>query len=402
MHYVNKETLIEQHKKQLLGKASGIDKVTKEEYDRNLSENLDNLINKMKRFSYKPQPVRRTYIPKPGSDNKRPLGIPSYEDKLVQGAMAYVLNEIYETKFLDISYGFRPNRSAHMATREINQTIMTKQVNYIIDADIKGFFDNVNHEWLMKFLAHDIGDNNFLRYIVRFLKSGIMEDMKYVESDKGTPQGGVISPVLANVYLHYVLDLWFNSVRKHFKGEMYIVRYADDFVIMCQYENEANKLYELLKERLLKFGLEISEEKSKIIPFGRNKGDKRDFSFLGFTYKNGKTRTNKYAVKLITDRTKLKIKKRVAKEWMVKNMHTPFEPLFKTLDRKLQGHYNYYGVSGNFNSLTKFYKYILFELFKVLNRRHQKRSMKFKDFIRIWDYYIKTPKIKVDIWGWAK
>ena len=177
MHYVNKDTLREEHRKQKYGKATGIDKVSKEEYELNLEENLENLLARMKRFSYKPQAVRRTYIPKAGSDKMRPLGIPAY--------------------------GFRKRRDCHQAIREINQTVMTKKVNFVVDADIKGFFDNVDHRWLMKFLEHDIQDKNFLRYIVRFLKSGIMEDLKYYESDKGTPQGGLISPVLANVYLHY-------------------------------------------------------------------------------------------------------------------------------------------------------------------------------------------------------
>lgn len=211
MCYVNKETLMEQHKKQMKGKASGIDGVTKEQYNENAESNIENLLNRMKKFSYKPQAVKRVYIPKTGSDKLRPLGIPAYEDRLVQGCMAYVLNEIYETKFLDCSYGFRPNRNCHQTIREINQTIMTKKVNYILDADIKGFFDNVDHNWLIEFLKHDIGDKNFLRYISRFLKSGIIENLKYYESDKGTPQGGLISPVLANVYLHYVLDLWFEK-----------------------------------------------------------------------------------------------------------------------------------------------------------------------------------------------
>ena len=203
MHYVNKDTLREEHRKQKYGKATGIDKVSKEEYELNLEENLENLLARMKRFSYKPQAVRRTYIPKAGSDKMRPLGIPAYEDRLVQGVMRKVFDQIYEWRFYDFSYGFRKRRDCHQAIREINQTVMTKKVNFVVDADIKGFFDNVDHRWLMKFLEHDIQDKNFLRYIVRFHKSGIMEDLKYYESDKGTPQGGLISPVLANVYLHY-------------------------------------------------------------------------------------------------------------------------------------------------------------------------------------------------------
>lgn len=287
MHYVNKDTLKEEHKRQKYGKSTGVDRVSKEEYATNLEENLDNLLARMKRFSYRPQAVRRTYIPKAGSDKMRPLGIPAYEDRLVQGVMRKVLDQIYEWRFYDFSYGFRKGRNCHQAIREINQTVMTKKVNFVVDADIKGFFDNVDHKWLMKFLEHDIQDKNFLRYLVRFLKSGIMEDLKYYESDKGTPQGGLISPVLANVYLHYVLDMWFDKVvRKRSKGEVYIVRYADDFVCFFQYENEARAFYEALKERLVKFGLELSEEKSRIMRFGRfakqhsKDGKTENFDFL--------------------------------------------------------------------------------------------------------------------------
>lgn len=207
MYHINKETLIKEHQKQNNNKASGIDKMTKEKYETNLYNNIDNLLQRMKTFSYKPQAVRRTYIPK-ANGKLRPLGIPAYEDKLVQGVMANILNEVYEPRFLDCSYGFRPNRSCHDAISRIKKSIMTRPVNYILDADIKGFFDNVDHKWLIKFLENDIEDKNFIRYIVRFLKSGIMEKEIIKESLKGTPQGGLISPVLANVYLHYVLDMW--------------------------------------------------------------------------------------------------------------------------------------------------------------------------------------------------
>lgn len=309
MHKVNKETLKEQHKRQQQGKASGIDQMTKEEYEINLDENLDNLIKRMKSFSYRPQPVRRSYIPK-ANGKLRPLGIPAYEDKLVQGAMADILNEIYESIFLDCSYGFRPKRNCHDVIRYINNTIMTKKVNYIVEADIKGFFDNVDHELLMKMLKEKIADKNFLRYIKRFLKSGYMEDMKYYETDKGTPQGGLISPILANVYLHYVLDLWVEKfIKPRSKGEVYYVRYADDFILMFQYEEEAVYFLEALDKRLKEFGLELELNKTKITPFGRFKGTKENFSFLGFTFYNGKTTTGKYRPIVHTDKNKLKQKR---------------------------------------------------------------------------------------------
>ena len=401
MHYVNKETLRQAHYKQLIGKASGVDKITKEIYEEHLEENIDNLLMKMKKFSYKPQPVRRTYIPKPGSDKMRPLGIPAYEDKLVQWCMTQVLNEIYETKFLDCSYGFRPNRNCHMAIKEINQRIMINKVNYILDCDIKGFFDHIDHDWMMKFLEHDIQDKNFIRYIVRFLKSGIIEDLKYYESDKGTPQGGIISPILANVYLHYVLDTWFYVIKKKFKGEMYLIRYADDFVVLFQYENEANLFYKLLVERLAKFGLEIATDKTRILPFGRFKGKKEDkFTFLGFDFHNGKTINGKYRTYIKSSVKKLKVKRQNLKEWARKNMHNPIEDIMTTLNRKLEGHYNYYGINGNYCSIKKFFTYAKYTMFRVFNRRSQKRHMKYEDFERIWKYYINLPRIKVNLWGW--
>ena len=323
MYHINKETLIKEHKKQSNNKASGIDKMTKDEYEVNLNDNIDKLLNKMKKFSYRLQAVRRTYIPK-GNGKLRPLGIPAYEDKLVQGVMANILNDVYELRFLNCSYGFRQNRNCHNAIANIKKSIMTKPVNYILNADIKGFFDNVDHKWLIKFLENDIEDKNFIRYIVRFLKSGIMEKEIIKESLKGTPQGGLISPVLANVYLHYVLDEWVEKwVKPRSKGYVEIVRYADDFIVMFQYENEAKAFYEVLKKRLLKFNLELEESKTRIIPFGRLKGSKESFDFLGFTHINAKTRKGKYIVKHKTSKKKMKAKRKEFKMWMKENMHNP-------------------------------------------------------------------------------
>lgn len=214
MKYINYDNIKRQHDKQCKNKATGIDNISKTEYENEIKENIDKLIKEMKLFSYKPMPVKRAYIPKVGSDKMRPLGIPAYRDKIVQGAFAEVLNEIYEKIFLDCSYGFRPNRSCHDAIKELDKTIKGKKVNYIVDADIKGFFDNLSHKWLIEFLKHTIQDKHFIRYINRFLISGIMEEGKKLECDKGTPQGGIISPILANVYLHYVLDLWIEKKHK--------------------------------------------------------------------------------------------------------------------------------------------------------------------------------------------
>ena len=357
MHYVNRETLIKQHDRQQANKASGIDGITKEEYDKNLSSNIDNLLDRMKKFSYKPKPVRKTYIPK-SNGKLRGLGIPCYEDKLVQGAMADVLNEIYENIFLKCSYGFRPRRNCHQAISQINWLLMTKKVNYILDADIKGFFDNIDHDIMMMFLEHEIADKNFLRYIRRFLKAGIFEDYKYYESDKGTPQGGLISPILANVYLHYVLDNWFNVIKKELKGEVYLIRYADDFVVMFQYEETAKQFYKMLIERMRKFKLELAEDKTRILPFGRFKGTDEEFNFLGFTFSNSKTLTGQYRPNIKTNKKKLKQKFEVVKKWMHDNMHGPIIDVGLSIRKKIIGHYAYYGINGNYSSLVKYYKYV--------------------------------------------
>ena len=398
IHFVNKETLKEQHRKQQRNKASGIDKITKDKYTLKLDENIENLIERMKKFSYKPLLVRRTYIPK-ANGKLRPLGIPAYEDKLVQGIMADILNEIYECKFLEGSYGFRPNRNCHQAIREINQRIMINKVNYILDCDIKGFFDNVDHKWLMKFLKHDIKDEVFLRYINRFLISGYVEDMKYYETDRGTPQGGLISPILANVYLHYVLDLYFeNYVKPKLKGEAYLVRYADDFLIMFQYENEAKLVYEILIKRLAKFGLEMEQDKTRILPFGRYKGTNETFDFLGFMHYNGTTRTGKYIVGHKMSKKKRKLKHKSITKWIKEHRAFKFIETINLLNKKLIGLYAYYGINGMLGELYKIYYHTLYALRNSIFRRSQ-RCLSLKTFNRIIQRVpIAEPKIYKDIW----
>lgn len=272
----------------------------------------------------------------------------------------------------------------------------------MLEADIKGFFDNVSHDWMMKFLEHDIADKNFLRYIKRFLIAGVMEGNERKESDKGTPQGGQISPILANVYLHYALDLWYeNLIRKHCKGEVYYVRYADDFLMLFQNENEAQAVMNALKKRLARFNLEVAEEKTRILPIGRFKGTKDDFDFLGFTFFNTHTRGGKYRLGVRTSKKKLKTKKQAAKKWLHDNMHQPIARTMQQIERALQGHFNYYGVSGNLEQIYKFWKYVKHGYYKVLNKRHQKRSMKYRDYLRIWNFYITEPHLTKDIWNWS-
>jgi len=398
INHVNYETLMAEHRRQARNKAVGVDRVTKEEYEENLEENLKNLVQRMKSFSYRPQPVRRVEIPK-ANGKKRPLGIPAYEDKLVQGVMAKILNEVYEPRFLDCSYGFRPGRNAHDAIKKVNDLIMFKKVNYILDCDIKGFFDNVDHEWLMKFLEHDIADKNFLRYIVRFLKAGIMVGDRYEDSSVGTPQGGLISPVLANVYLHYVLDLWFEkSVKPRLKGKAYLVRYADDFIIMCQYENEAQAIYGALKERLAKFGLETAEDKTKILPFGRYSKTRDTFDFLGFTHVNSKTRSGKYSVGHKISKKKKKQYKANLKKWVKENRNMDSKLFMTRLNRKLIGTNNYYSVSGAIHEVSNLYIHAFWVVYKWMNRRSQRKSFTIEKFSEVWNAYIKRPYIHVNIW----
>ena len=400
MHSVNEQTLMLEHKRQVRKKATGIDGVDKTAYDENAEENIQELVSKMKKFQYRPQAVRRTYIPK-ANGKMRPLGIPAYEDRLVQGVMAGLLNEVYEVRFLDCSYGFRPKRDAHEVVRYINQTIMTKKVNYVLEADIKGFFDNVDHDWLMKFLEHDIQDKNFLRYIKRFLIAGIMEGTELMDSDRGTPQGGLISPVLANVYLHYVLDLWFEkAVKPKLRGEAYYVRYADDFLILFQYENEARAVMEALKPRLGKFSLEVAEDKTRVLPIGRFKGTKEGFDFLGFTFYNAKTRGGKYRLGVRTSKKKLKAKRQAAKTWLHTRLTRPVAETMKLLAAVIRGHCNYYGVNGNFHAIQSFWKYLKYSTYRMLNRRDQKGKLKYPKFLRIWNFYISEPHLTTDIWNW--
>ena len=400
MPRVNDVSLKAEHVRQMRSKASGIDGVTKDEYGKDLDANIACLLQRMKAFEYKPLPVRRVYIPKT-SGGTRPLGIPSYEDKLVQGVIGGMLTEIYEERFSDSSYGYRPGRSAHDAIRYVDQVLGTKKAKWVLEADIKGFFDNVDHDWLMKFLEHDISDKNLLRYIKRFLIAGVMEGSEHRDSDKGTPQGGLISPVLANVYLHYVLDLWVEkSLKKRLKGEVHYVRYADDFILMFQYRREAFEVMEELKSRLCKFCLELAESKTRILPFGRLKGTKEDFDFLGFTFYNAKTQHGKYRVGVRTSRKKLKVKKQEAKVWLKTRLTKPIVETLKLISLALKGHCQYYGVNGNTRKIGEFCLYVKYRYFSLLNRRDQKGKFRYENYVRLWDEYVYKSRVCVKLWAY--
>jgi group II intron reverse transcriptase/maturase len=302
----------------------------------------------MKSGSYKPEPIRRVYIPKDGSNKMRPLGISCYEDKLVENVIAQILTMVYEPKFYNDSFGFRPNRNCHQAVREVIEMVQYRKVNYVVEADIKSFFDSVDHEWLVKFLEHDIADKKFIEIIEKFLKAGIMEGGKYLDSERGTPQGNGASPILANIYLHYVLDSWFNVVvKRQSQGQAYLIRYCDDFVCCFQNKWEAEAFYGNLIERFKKFGLELALDKTKILEFGRfakqnrekkGEGKPETFDFLGFTFycsENGGNRFFRCKVK--TSRKKFRSKVMAMKQYIKNNRIMPVSQLIKKINLKLRG-----------------------------------------------------------------
>lgn len=370
-------------------KAPGIDGVTVKDYEAHLEENLRDLVERLKGKRYRPQPVRRVYIPKPNGD-KRPLGIPTLEDKIVQQGIKKIMEAIFEVDFLGVSYGFRPGRSCHDALEVVDKTIMTKPVNYVVDMDIEKFFDTVDHEWLMKFVRQRITDSSLLRLIARLLKSGVVEEGKYQETEKGTPQGGIISPLLANIYLHYVLDLWFErKIKKGLRGYAQLVRYADDFIVCFQNGEEAYQFGEMLRERLSKFGLNISEKKSKIIEFGRYAGARAQtggkrvetFDFLGFTHYCDRSRKGKFKPGRKTAKKKFRQEMKSINQWLkaVRN-RVKLEEWWKELGQKLRGHYQYYGISGNFPGLQQFYWEAQKLAFKWVNRRSQRKCYSWGQF----------------------
>ena len=377
-------------------RASGIDGVSWQAYGENLDENLVNLVKWMKAKQYKPQPAKRVYIPK-SEHEKRPLGLPSLEDKIVQKGISRILEAIYEQDFLDCSYGFRPGRSCHDALRTVDQTIMKRPVRYVIEADIKGFFDNVSHEWLLKMLGVRIKDPSFLLLIRRFLKAGYIAEGRLVKTEQGTPQGGNLSPMLANIFLHYVLDLWFEKrIKPQVAGEVYLVRYADDFLIMTQKQSDACMIEQALRDRFKKFSLILHPENTRTISFSRKEPEdtKRQgrkpytFEFLGFTHFWFRTHEGWYMLSRRTSAKRFRRACRAMNEWLryVRNWCKTKE-WWLILASKLRGHYQYYGVSGNSRMLKIFRYQVMRMLHKWLNRCSQRNQWSWERFTEYLEHY---------------
>jgi RNA-directed DNA polymerase len=382
--------------------APGVDGITWQEYEAGLEDRLIDLHSRVHRGVYRALPSRRVFIPKPDG-RQRPLGVAALEDKVVQQAVVTILNQIYEEDFRGFSYGFRPGRSQHQALDALYVAITRKKVNWILDCDIRGFFDNLSHDWLLKFVRHRVADRRILRLIQKWLKAGVMEEGEWQNTEMGTPQGSVASPLLANIYLHYVFDLWVEAWRKKCaRGEVVVVRYADDTVLGFQYRADADRFLAEFRERLRKFGLELHPDKTRRIEFGkfaeqdrkqRGEGKPEMFDFLGFTHISGKDRNGNFALKRKTVSKRLRGKLEEVKQQLRQRMHEPVALTGKWLRSIVQGYFNYHAVPGNTDSL-RIFRYRVTRLWRqVLRRRGQKHHLNWARMARLADRWLPQPRV---------
>ncbi len=382
--------------------APGVDRLTWTDYEAGLECKLEDLHDRVQRGAYRALPSRRVYIPKPDG-RQRPLAVAALEDKIVQRAVVALLNAIYEEDYLGISYGFRPGRGTHDALDALCVGIDSRKVSWILDADIQSFFDTVNQEWLIRFMEHRIGDQRIIRLIRKWLKAGVLEDGVVTVSDRGTGQGAVISPLLANIYLHYVLDLWAVRWRqREATGDMVIVRYADDFIVGFQHENDAQRFLDEMRERLQKFALTLHPEKTRLIEFGRFAAERRQrrglekpetFNFLGFTFICGKTRQGKFQIKRKTRRDRMRAKLRMIKEELWRRMHQPIPDQGEWLGRVVRGYFNYHAVPTNGRALDVFRHHVTDLWRRTLRRRSQKDRMTWARMTQLADAWLPKPII---------
>jgi len=397
LHHMDIERLRESFYALKRQAAPGVDGVTWAQYEVNLEARLGDLKDRVHRGTYRAQPSKRTYIPK-ADGRMRPLGIAALEDKIVQQALVTVLNHIYEEDFLGFSYGFRPGRSQHDALDALWVGLTGRKVNWVLDADIRGFFDTLDHKWLLKFLEHRIADRRVLRLIHKWLRAGVSEDGIRSKTEVGTPQGAVASPLLANIYLHYALDLWANHWRQSAaRGDVVIVRYADDFVVGFQHREEAERFLEELRGRMYKFGLALHPDKTRLIEFGRfvaerrirrKQGKPETFDFLGFTHVCGQKRKGGFTIHRKTMAKRLKAKLREVKTTLMRYRHEPVVKQAAWLRRVLQGYFNYHAVPGNRYVLDVFRTQVIRAWLRALRRRSQKHRMNWKRFGRIVENWI--------------
>lgn len=372
------------------------------QYEGRLEENLRDLHHRLQRGAYRAKPSRRVYIPK-ADGRQRPLGIASLEDKLVQRAVVEVLNRIYETDFLGFSYGFRPERGPHDALDALAKAIMNKKVSWVLDADIRGYFDGINHEWLMKFVEHRVADTRILRLIRKWLSAGVMEKGRWTASEEGTPQGATVSPLLANIYLHYVLDLWTHQWRnRHARGDVIITRWADDFVVGFQYQDDAERFRRELQERMAQFSLELHPDKTRLIEFGRYAAERREkrgegkpetFNFLGFTHICGKTRAGTYQLERRTIQKRMRAKLQEVKAELRRRWHLPIRDQGKWLGSVVRGYFAYYAVPTNFHALQAFRRELEKHWFRALRRRGQRDRTKWKQLRRLSQIWLPRERI---------
>ncbi|MGC2466070.1 MAG: group II intron reverse transcriptase/maturase [Candidatus Acidiferrum sp.] len=401
-HIYNLETLRTAYFSLKKEAAPGVDGETWRHYGGELEKNLQDLSARLKRGAYRAKPVRRVYIPK-ADGRQRPLGVTALEDKVVQRAAVEVLNAIYETDFLGFSYGFRPGRSQHQALDALYTGLLTKKVNWVLDLDIKGFFDGISHEWLVKFIEHRVADRRVVRLIQKWLNAGVLEEGKRIRMEEGTPQGGSASPLLANVYLHYVFDLWVQAWRrKRAHGDVIVVRFADDIVVGFQVQSDAQRFWAELKERMQKFQLELHPEKTRLLEFGRYAADHRQrrglgkpetFAFLGFTHICGKTSKGWFTVLRQTIRKRLQAKLQAVKTELRRRMHDPVPEVGAWLKAVVGGHIRYYGVPSNRYALAHF-RFSVGKLWhQVLRRRSQRGRIPWERMTRLIDCWLPPARI---------
>ena len=382
--------------------APGVDGLRWQEYETGLEGRLVDLHGRVHRGAYRASPSRRVYIPK-ADGRQRPLGVAALEDKIVQQAVVTILNAIYEEDFLGFSYGFRPGRSQHQALDALSYALTQRKVSYVLDADIRGFFDNISHEWMLRFVQHRVADRRILRLIQKWLKAGVMEEGKWSETETGTPQGAVISPLLANIYLHYVFDLWVDLWRKRQAyGDVIVVRYADDTVLGFQYQPEADRFLEDLRKRLAKFGLELHPDKTRRIEFGRFAQERREkrgegkpetFDFLGFTHISGKNRNGTFIVRRRTIAKRLRGKLRELKQQLRRRRHEPVAHTGEWLRSVVQGYFNYHAVPGNLDSLSTFRTRLTRLWHQQLVQRSQRRRLTWERMNRLAARWLPNPRV---------